>query len=331
MSVGSGLAAQLGIAAESTYGTYVAPTRFLEFDKHQLRKKKNAMQGGGLAAGRFAQLAGQRVVTTVGGEGPLDMEVKNAKMGLLLSHIFGSTPTVVQQGATAAYLQTHAIGDNVGKYLSVQAGVPDTAGTVRPYSFLGGKVTSAEFTCKLDDTLDASINFDFRDVTEAQGLAAPSYTAEAPFHFGQMNVKLGATYGSEASVSGVKGISVKIERGQATDRYYAGAAGLKAEPIMNDWVKISGSVDADLVDKTIWADRFAADTQTAMVLEWVGPIIASTFAYTFRLKLPAIFLDGDTPDVEGPDITSGSFPFVAQFDGTNPLITCEYMSIDTAI
>ena len=36
MAIGSGLGAQLGIAAESTYGTFVAPGRVLEFTKEGL-------------------------------------------------------------------------------------------------------------------------------------------------------------------------------------------------------------------------------------------------------------------------------------------------------
>jgi hypothetical protein len=42
-----------------------------------------------------------------------------------------------------------------------------------------------------------------------------------------------------------------------------------------------------------------------------------------------VFFDGDTPVVEGPDVVSGSFPFTAQLDGTNALVTCDYMSVDT--
>lgn len=332
MSVGSGIAASLGIVAESTYGDYVAPTRWLEINSADLKKLKNTQQGRGLAAGRLAPHGGRRVVTTKGGAGTVQAEVQNKQMGLLLAHLMGGTPTVVQQGATAAYLQTHTLADPVGKYLTAQVGVPDTAGTVRPYSFLGTKVLGAEFSSEIDGLLMASWNLDSQDVTEAETLAAPSYpTGLKPFHGVELTVKVGSSYGAEAEVNGVTGVSCSIQRGQKTDRFYAGQDGLKAEPLLNDFAEISGTLNADFLDKTVFADRFASDEGFSLVLEWVGPVIASTFFETFRIKLPYCFLEGETPTVNGPDVINTPFNFVARYDGTNAAAIIEYMSVDTAI
>lgn len=332
MGIGSGLGGSLGVAPESAYGTYTAPTRFYEVTKADIKKVKNTVQGGGLAAGRMVQLGSRRVVTTEAASGSIEMEMANKGMGLLLQHVFGGTVTPVQQGATTAYLQTHSLVDNVGKSLTVQSGVPDTGGTVRPYTFKGGKVAGAEFACSVDGLLTVNLDMDFQKASEVETLVAPSYPAGVmPFHFGQLTVKLGASYGTEVAVSGVKGISLKVERGQATDRFYASAAGLKAEPLVNDYAKITGSIDADFLDKTVFADRFAADTPTSIVLEWVGPLIASTYYQTFRLKLPMAFFDGDTPNLDGPDVVSGSFGFTGQFDATNAAVIAEYVSTDVAV
>jgi hypothetical protein len=335
MAIGSGLGGSIGIAAESVYGTYVAPTRWFEFDKEDLKKDKATFQGGGIAAGRFNELASRRVLTTTAGSGTADIEVANTGFGLLIAHLLGSSAAPVQQALTTAYLQTHILGDNFGKYMTVQKGVPDTTGTVRPYSFVGGKIVSANFSCGLQTTLMSTIEWDFNAASEAQGLAAPTYSAAglAPFHGGQMNVKLGS-FGAEASIVGVTNFDCKFERAMATDRYYASAAGApatKLEPIMNDYVKITGNITADYVSKADLADRFAADSSTSLVVEWVGPIIAAANKQTFRIKLPAIFVDTDTPTIEGRDLVSNQYGFTAQYDGTNPLIQIEYMSTDTVI
>lgn len=329
MALGSGLASSLGFAAETTYGTYVAPTRHLEFASESLVKQKTTMQGGGLAGGQYQQRASRRVLVTQSGSGSVSMEVTNKRMGVVLAQLMGSSTAPVQQGATAAYLQTHAIGDNFGKSMTIQKGVPDTTGTVRPYSFLGCKVTAAEFSCAVGETLQMTMDVDARDVTEAQTLAAPSYTTGlTPFHFGQLTVKLG-TFGSEAAVTSVKSVSLRIERPMATERFYAGASGLKAEPIMNDYLAVTGSFETDFVDKTIFADRFASDTATSLVLDWTGPVLGSANE-RFTIKQPAIFLEESTPAVGGPDVVSASFSFTGQFDGTN-LTTIEYMSADTTV
>lgn len=330
MAVGSGLGASFGLIDESVYGTYVAPTRFHQFNKAEIKKKKNTVQGGGLAAGQLVQRGSQRVVATEAAEGSFEVEVAFVKMGVLLKHLLGSAAAPVQQGATTAYLQTFTLADNFGKSFSAQLGVPNRAGTVQAKTGKGGKITSAELSCKVNELLMLSGDVDYQKYSEVETLAAPSYVSPIPFHFGQMAVKLG-TFGAEASVSGVKGVNVKFERGMDTEGFYGGAAGLKSEPVMNDWMKISGTIDVDNVNKADFADRFTADSSTSLVWEFTGPIIASTYAYTFRLKLPMIFFDDDgSTSVDGPDVISGSFPFVYEFDGTNqPMI--DYISTDIAI
>ena len=336
MAVRSGLGSQIGFAAETTYGTYVAPTRFYEFASESLKKEAEFVQGGGLAAGRFAQSGSRRALTREFGSGNLELDVPNAKFGLLLAHLMGSSTTPVQQAATTAYLQTHAFADNFGFFLTGQKGVVDTStGTVRPYSFLGGKINSMEFSCATGELLKSTVDFDFRQVVESQTLATATYAAGlGNFAFGGtsgqgLSVKLG-TYGSEVAVAGVTSVNCKIERPMKTDRASA-TAGLKGEPIINDYANVSGTIEAEFYDKTYFADRFANNTSTSLVLEWLGPIIASTYAYTFRIKVPMVFFEGDTPQVDGPDVVGGSFGWTGKSDGTNPLVTIEYMSTDVAI
>lgn len=335
MAFGTGLGGQIGVAAETTYGTFVPPTRFHEFDKETLKKEKGTFQGGGIAAGRLADLASRRVLSTASGSGGFTSDVTYTGMGLLVAHLMGSSAAPVQQGATTAYLQTHDLGDNLGKYLSVQKGVPTTNGTVNPYSFSGGKVTSATFQCDFGSVLTCDWQFDFQGVSEVPALASASYPAtNNPFFGGQMAVKLG-TYGAETSISGVTKIEVKIERSMATQRYYAQSAGspaTKLEPLTNDYVKVSGTLTTDFVAKADLADRFASDANTSLVIEWVGPTIASTYKNTFRIKVPAIFVDSDTPQIGGNDIVSTGFQFTGQVDASShPLATIEYISTDTTI
>lgn len=331
MALGSGLAASLGWSAESTYGTYVAPTMWAEAGTVSLRKVKNTVQGGAMAAGRYGRRGTLRNVTTKAGGGTIGMEVYSKRMGRLFNLLLGGTVTPTQQGSTTAYLQTHAIGDPTGKFVTLQSGVPDLGGTVRPYTFLGSKITAIEFSCGIDENLTMSVEVDARDVTESETLAAPSYaTGVNVFHFAQAALKLG-TYASEATVQGVRKVTVRIARPSRTDRFYQGNAGLKSEPIINDYVDVSGSVEVDYITKADFADRFRDDSSTALLWEFVGPTIETPYAQTWRVKVPQVFFDGETPQVSGPDVVTTTFPFVGRYDGTNPEATIEYMATDTAL
>ncbi|WP_282695495.1 phage tail tube protein [Streptomyces sp. CC208A] len=328
MAIGSGLGAQIGIAAESTYGTYVAPTHFPEFTSQSLMLKKTTAQSTGIAAGRLMALSSRRVVTQLGVSGSLSMEVANRGMGLLLQALMGTTVTPVQQGATAAYLQTHNLADTWDKSLSIQAGIPLTTGTVTDKSFVGCKVVSAEFSCEVGGMLTATFEIDGKNVSESETLAVASYSSMSPFHFGQMGLLYG-TYGAETALDGVRKVSVKIERPQDTDRYYANQSAQKAQPILNDLTKVTASIEQDYVATTI-DDLHTSDAATSLVWEFIGPEIAPSYNETFRIKLPAVKVDDAPPTVDGYGVVRTSYNLTGLFDETNP-VAIEYMSADTAL
>lgn len=335
----AGLYGQVTVAEESTYGTYVSAGARPYEPKAEVSfgLVKNVVQGGGVAAGRLVQPGAARVVVGKSGSGTLVVEARSAKLGLLLKHVFGSTPTPTVQNTSTGYLQAHTLADAYGKSLTIQSGVPElTAGTVRPYSFLGCKVTSMEVSCTMNDIAQISVEFDFRDVTEAQSLVAASYptTGLRPFNWKDLTVKLG-TYGSEASVQGVRGFSYRIERPQDAERFYAGNSGLKSEPIQNEYSVVSGSIEADYYDKTTFADRFAADTSTSLRFTFEDTSTslggAPLIYPKFELFASMAFLNEGTPKLNGPGVVSTPYAFVGQNDLTNPVAGCNYISTDTSL
>lgn len=336
MAVGSGIGSQLGVAVESVYGTYVAPTRFYEAQKPQVSKVKNTTDWDGLAAGRLTQRADGRSVTTRASQATIDaLVVTNRDMGLLLSLIMGGTPAgTPDAGTPQAFTYLLPLIDTLGKSASVQAGVPLIGGTVVAQSGLGCKVTDAEFSCGVDDLLSVTVGFDGQDVVDSQALAAASYpVGRKPFHFGQMAVKIGATVGTVASVSGVRKVDLKIARALRTDQFYAGASGLKAEPTTNGKVKITGTIDVDYKVAADFANRFRDDTQFALVWEFIGANINSVpTPATFRVTIPAAFLNDGTPTVDGPDVVTTSFNFDTYDDqATGYPAQITYITQDTAL
>lgn len=329
MAIGSGLGSSFGFVPESTYGTYVAPTRWVE-GSAALKKTKNIHQGGAMAAGRLVQPGGRRYVTWKAGGGTFRSAVMSVRMGHLLNGLMGGTVTPVQQGGTPAYLQTHALADPFGKFYTMQSGIPDLGGTPRPYSFLGCQIDSGEFSCELGGGLMAAFSVTARDVTEAQALAAPSYPTANEFHWAQAALKLG-TFGAEAQVDGVRKVNVKVARPKHDGGPYMGNAGLRSQGVINAYAAITGTVEVDYITKADFADRFASDAPTSMVWEFIGPQISGAFFETFRITLPQVFFDGDTPVAESPDVVRTSFPFTAQFDLTNAAATLAYISTDTTL
>ncbi len=337
MAIGSGLGSSVGFSVnESTYGTAVAVTKFARVKSATANKTATRVQGEGIQNGIHGQYGSQYVETVTGGSGQLVLDVQSKSMGLLLQTLMGTTVTPVVQGATSAYLQTHTIADTLGKSITVQLGLPNRAGTVTPATLRGCKVTQAAFSCAVDGLLGATFDLDAFGYENSTALATPSYSGSTPanvFHGAQMSVKLG-TYGSEAAIAGVKSAACTIARPHDAAGYYAGAtvAGTKAEPVLNGATTISGTLDADFVTAADLHNRARDNSSTSMVLEWVGPLIASTFYETFRITLPSVvFTSPEGFNIAGRDKLQHSFGFEARYDGTNAFATIAVISAEVAL
>jgi hypothetical protein len=286
-------------------------------------------QGEGIQSGNFGPVGAQFVETTNAATATIDMDIQTSKMGVLLNTLMGGSVTPTAQGATIAYLAAFPLADTYGKFMTVQIGAPYRSGTVQPHTLTGGKVASASFSCDLGGILSGSFSLDGKSFTTAQTLAAPSYSASNVFHFAQSTLKLG-TYGSEAAVSGVRNVSVSIERPHDVGDYTTGSVGTKSEPVLNGPANITVDITADWLAKATFQDLAHGTTPTSLVWEFEGPVIASTYKETFRVTLPSVYFEPATQGVGGPGELTTGWQAVWRYDGTN-LPKIETISADSAL
>lgn len=329
MAIGSGLGSQLGFSAESTYGTFVAPTKFTRASAYMVERTSSRQQGSGISTGQFGPLASQYVETTSGAAASLSFDVQNRGLGVLLNTLMGGTVTPAIQGAGPAYLAAFPIADTLGKSCTVQVGVPNRAGTVTAHSLSGGKVVSADFSCAVDGILVASLEVDGKTFSKAEALATAAYTSTAVFNGSQMTLKMG-TYASEAAVSGVRAVSVKINRPHDTGDYTAGNAGAKSVPVLNGWTDIVATVEADYLGTTQFQDFAHGTTATSFVWEFTGALLNASYYDTFRITLPSVTVEPGTQGVSGPGELTNTWTMTWRYDGTN-LPKIETISADTTL
>ncbi len=329
MAIGSGIGSQFGFSAESVYGTYVAPTKFVRGTSYSIDPKPERVQGEGIQAGVLGMLSSHFVETTKGVEASIEAEVQTSGFGLLLQAITGGTSTSAAQAATAAYLQTHTLGDDYGKSLTAQIGRPTRAGTAVPATIKGAKVTQAEFSCAVNEILKLALTLDGQSYDNTTALAVASYATAVPFHGAQMTLKLGA-YGSEAAVSGVRSVSSSWSRPHDTADYTADATGLKAEPVLNAATEITGTISADWLAKATFEDVALANSSTSLVWQFEGATIATTYKQMFRMTLPVVHLEPAAQGVGGRSELTTDWTYTWKYDGTN-LPKIEYQTVDTAL
>lgn len=324
----AGIDAQLGFKTETTYGTPVTVDTFAEFDSESLTRQQQFLSSTGLRAGRRSPSIKRHAATTRGVGGNISMKVPTKGFGKWLNLLHGNTVTPAQQAATTAYLQTHNIGTTPtkGKSMTVQVGKPSTNGTVQPFTYQGCKLTSATFSCDLGAELMASLDVDGQDVVTATALATASYpSGVGSFDFTEGTVTVGGS-----SIGLVSSFSLTCPIPLKTDRYGMAASALKAEPLDNDYLRPTANLALEFTDLAGY-NMFANGTEVAVVCDFQGATIASTYKEQFKMTLAACKVVGETPTVGGPDVLSVTTPVEVYDDGTNPPVKIEYQSTDTTL
>ncbi len=363
MAIPSGLSGSIGIATESTQGTAITPTHFLEFNSESMKMMKKTVTGVGLRAGGLYQRTSRRVVTSWGAGGGVNFDAPYNGLGLWLQHMigsFGTLSSVVQQSSSAAYLQTHTPGPLAGKTFSMQVGKPDSSGTVRVFQYVGCKIEDWTLTCELDKYAAFALTIDaWQELTAdnpqgtaaAPSLTSPTYTAgEQFFYFTQGTIYNGGTLSTTGSAPAITSLGTPTAAGHITkcsfkstnpvdkSRYFvagtggSGVAGVKGDQLDNNFRELTGTLDAEFYSLSGYYDTFAADTTTTLELSFAGSVaIASSYYPTLSVLIPNVKFDGDSPVVAGPGILNQSLTFHGLDSETYNPVQFQYMSTDSAV
>lgn len=321
MPARSGLDAQLGLAEEVTYGTFVAPARFLPFTTEALKLDSTRNESKSLRSGQRVQRTDQWIAGRKDPKGPLEFEIGNKAFGVFFKHALGAVSTTAD-GTGKKHSCT--IGDLFGKGLSLQVGRPDISGTVQPFSYSGAKIAGMEISQDLGGDGFAMLKLDTicQDEATATGLGSATAPSETElFHWSGLTITIaGGAYNLLGPAS------IKLETPLKTDRFKAGSR-LRQEPIENKRRVITGSLVGELESLTNY-NRITAGTIASVVFTWVTISTYDT-AKPFKLvvTLPNCRFDTDTPTTTD-DVIPQTLTFKALDDGSTAPITVDYYTSD---
>jgi len=323
MAIGSGLSAQLGVKAESVYGTPVVVDRFYEFNNESMKVDEAKVYSMGLGRGRFQR--GDRVKSYIkSAAGSVELDVLNKSFGLLFQHALGQDTIT---GAAAN--KTHTIIPDAlaqqGKSLTLQVGRPDSGGTVRAFTYEGVKIIGFELKCGIDEVLKVTFDLDAQTVLTATGLATASWVAtQEAFVFSEGVLTLGGV-----TIATIKSFSLKYAAALNTER--RGLGNTKLEPVANGEATIEMTVDAEFDDLVQYA-AFVAGTQVAALLTFTTTTVIPTtaVAYSLTVNIPAMEYTAADANVSGPDVLAENLVLKGLDDGVNAPITLAYVTSDAA-
>lgn len=315
---------RIALSPEVTYGTRVAPARFITVTGEGLEFTRNRAFSAALGMGRWARPS---ILTTRGGSGPINGEVPTTGFGYLINALHGNTVTPVQVAATPAYLQTHTLDTPPTKSYSVQKQVPPVLTNVLvPLDYVGVMFTSITISWDAAGLLTFELATDVRDELTGQTLVtyvAP--TAWSPFGYQGGSVTIGGV--AESNVLGAG--SLTIGASVRDDAYALGTAGTKAKPVENAKPEATMTFTADFNDLTN-ITRVTANTIADVVLRFEGDVISGANKYFTQVTLPDCVFTSPSPTVGGPEpVQQGITLTAASTTGDPPVIA--YQSTDTVL
>ena len=314
------------IAEESTYGTFVSPTRAYEGKADTFTRDTMQLDSVGFRRNLQTLRSDRSDTITLGATGSIETDVLTKGHGLLLKHLLG-TSAIAQQGATAAYLQTFNSND-IGPATSytTQVSRVDSGGVLRTFSYNGCMATGLNITQNLDEALKLTIDFDAEEEVTTESEATPAYPTSADvFDFTMATVEIG-----DSAVSSFTSFSLDADLALKTDRRFLKGAATKSIPKRSSVPTYTGTIEGEFADLTQYA-AFTAGTIFKLELIVSYPTaIAGTDYPKFHVTLPACKWTGSTPVASIDDMSTISLPFVALDNGTDPAMQIQYMSTDTA-
>lgn len=240
MALRSGLAAQLGVAKEATWGTFVAPTRFFPLRSEGLEFSQERLDSEAIVAGRTTPSSDLWALGGRSVSGGIELDATAASQGILWEAALGNVST----SGTGPFTHTFTPGDLDGKSLSIQVGRPDLGGTVRPFSFTGCKVASLELSVETGSLASLSVEIIGRDVSTSETLGTPSFSATPQILTGHKT-----TVSIAGSSVNARSFTLSIENPLSDDRFRT-ADEFLLEPHLVGLREITAEVEVEFADLT---------------------------------------------------------------------------------
>jgi len=302
MALGSGLAAQLGLVTETTYGTAATVTRFYPFVSESLVAERERLESDGIIAGARVRRTGQWAPGTTMVSGDVQLELYQQHAALLFSHMLGSLTSSATAGVAT---HTATPGDLTGKSMTVQIGRPGVNGTVYPFTYTGVKVQEWEIAAEAGEIVTLGLTLIGQDETTSISLASASYGTDAakPYVFTHGAAVIAGTTAS------VRSVTIHGNNGLADDRTRLGFSTID-EPLEADLRVYDGTISMELANTTQY-DAYRAGSEFSVVLS-----LSASSTARVTVTMNARF-DGASPTVDSRGLIVVDHPIVMIGNGTD--------------
>ena len=316
---------RIALSKESTYGTRVAPARFLG----SVTGEDISFERTVRSVRRWAWVAGSVPRCSPRRRARVRSRVRFPPRGSGSCSIRCTTTSRLRYSRLLARRickPTRWIRRRSKSY-SIQKQVPPVlSSTLLPIEYWGTVFTGITLSWTTAGLFRYDLPAIVREENTAQSLV--SYVAPtgwSPFGFQGGAVKIASVL--EGNIVGDGSITVGASL--RDDAFALGTSGLMAKPVETDKPTASGSFTADFNDLTN-INRVANNTVADVELTFEGAVISGTYKYMLRITLPDCVFTSPSPTVDGPGPVQQEVTFTAASTTNDPVVIL-YQSTDTVI
>lgn len=313
MSVGNanpfmGYGSAIGVAEESTFGTFVTATAFIEFNSESLKQNREESKLPSINTTRSYK---KRLIMneTVEGSIEFDADPNSDAQAYIIKQAMGGTVTSDSITAAGGYTHTFYTGDMESnqstsgaadaKSLSISVRRGDTSTSSNVFAYSGVRVNTLSIKGEVGTPVIITAEIMGKTMSITGTLPTVSLSDQLPLNFTGVTIKTGATI-TTVSTEYFTGFEFTLNNNMNTDVRSLGSRTVdKLPPQMRD-VALTLS---QRFDTTTAYDRFIGNTMTAIEIECTGATIgAVATSYALIIKIPAGYYNSNMPEVGGADV-----------------------------
>jgi len=310
MSLFTGRLVEVGIGKETTRGTCATPTFWLKKTSFTHDDKVSTVK----TEGSYGSIAESAITGQVVGryaEGELEGEVNINSFGLLLLALFGDVSTTNNSPESGVHTHDFSLqNDNIHDSLTITVKDPDDS-----FRFCMAMIKSLDLDIALGEYVKYRAGFLSK---YHQDIATPSttYIVDHRFVHPDLEFKVASNLAglSGASAISLKSLSLSIEK----DVELVNVLGsLEPENIVNKTIRITGSLELNLEDKT-WRDYMLNGVAKAMSIKLTSSkVIGSSSNPTLEMVFPKVWFEEWEPVRGLGDIATQTINFEVFYDLAN--------------
>lgn len=281
---GLGMRGFLGFGEESTYGTAVSRTNWLEINSETLVKESHLLES--------AAIIRRGIVNTKVGAGPIRVageiafDVAYDGWMKLAKHAFGTVSSTQPDvtNAPTAYNHKFTVSDSLPTGLTIEVFRDSQEFVTEPnksFLYAGCKVNSFSFSCSADEIAKASVGIIGQDESRVAKSTDSYSTAKlALFHHGSMKWNSNESEVSAVHITLTNNYGLRPKVGSRFSR----------EPVPESKMTVTGSFTMEFVSWNEY-DDFVNATERQLVIDFTGPLIQGSIYNQIKLTAAVSIID----------------------------------------